>query len=116
MSDSFHEQMDIIRQRRSDRAKKEAQASLATIKHSLSSSSVTGRDNVSRFITKPAKQKSPTASELNARWCDLVAKEIESTGCSRIDATSRVAKRHPKLRAAMVQASNQERSRGRRRV
>jgi hypothetical protein len=116
MSDSFHEQMDIIRQRRADRANKVAQASLSTIKNPLSSGRFNSRDNASRFITTPAKKKAPTANELNARWCELIAKEIESTGCNRIDATSRVAKRHPKLRAAMVQASNQERSRGRRRV
>lgn len=109
MSQSFHEQMDIIRQRRSDRAKKVAQESLSVIQNSMSSGSVTGRDNVARFITKPAKKKSPTASELNARWCELVAKEIESTGCDCITATSIVAKKHPALRQQMIEAANRER-------
>lgn len=99
MSQSFIDQMAIVRDRIASRGQK---VNIGTAPEPAR--------KVERFnVAKPAKKKAPTSSQLNERWRELLAKEIESTGCDCITATSIVAKKHPALRQRMIEAANRER-------
>lgn len=119
---SFWEEMSIIRRRRLDREKQQARGVLASMKSAITNGIASNVNTESsapkqaaRFNTpKPAKVKAPTSGELQSRWFDLVAEEMQQSGCDRMRATSIVGKKHPKLRAEMIEAANRERAARRR--